>query len=330
VKGEVHKVNEHPNQDFIAWEQAETDGGEIAVLSLADGHGSDKHFLSHVGARFAVHVANNILCQFARATIGLSLTNVEIGTRRLPFQIVSEWKKCVEDDWKISERSKEAKRWLDNPEISRAIESSPLIAYGTTLLSVLVTAHFILYMHIGDGDIITIDAHGEVTEPVPPDERNFANEATSLCTSTAVQDFRIEFQRFGGNKAVPALIMLATDGYANSFLTRAGFYKVGSDIWQLIHANGETGLQTVEESLEAWLQRTTEMGSGDDITVGFLCCMSALQEEGSERKLVVLAGEESPLLPFQEASPSQQGIPGTPLDEQELDEPTEKRSTGRL
>jgi hypothetical protein len=326
VRGTIHRGNDLPNQDCIAWVQEETDIGEDTVLSLADGHGSEKYFLSHIGARIAVQVANDILYQFAQASAGLSLTDIKVGTERLPFQIVRQWRQLVEDDWNSPERLKEAEGWLDNPEIVRAAETSPLIAYGTTLLSVLVTERFILYLQIGDGDILAIDAHGEITEPVPPDGRNIANETTSLSNPTAMRDFRVEFRR--RDSSVPALIMLATDGYANSFLTRTGFHKVGSDIWQMIRADGEAGWQAVEKQLEGWLQRTTELGSGDDISVGLLCRMSALQEEGPERLPAATQGVGSPQVPFQEDALSQQGIPGTALGEEKLDESTEKRSAG--
>ncbi len=326
MRGSIHRGNDLPNQDCIAWVQKETDSGEVEVLSLADGHGSEKYFLSHIGARIVVQVANDLLYQFAQVSAGLSLTDIKVGIERLPFQIVRQWRQLVEDDWNSPERRKEAEGWLDNPEIVRAAETSPLIAYGTTLLSVLVTERFILYLQIGDGDILAIDAHSEITEPVPPDGRNIANETTSLSNPTAMRDFRVEFRR--RDSSVPALIMLATDGYANSFLTRTGFHKVGSDIWQMIRADGEAGWQAVEKQLEGWLQRTTELGSGDDISVGLLCRKSALQEEGPERLPAATQGVESPQVPFQEDAISQQGIPGTALGEEELDESTEKRSAG--
>jgi hypothetical protein len=66
----------------------------------------------------------------------------------------------------------------------------------------------------------------------------------------------------------PALILLATDGYPNSFRDEAGFLKVGTDILKTIRAEG---LGQVKDNLERWLSDSTHAGSGDDVTLGILC-----------------------------------------------------------
>ncbi len=96
----------------------------------------------------------------------------------------------------------------------------------------------------------------------------------------------------------------------------------------MIRTDGKAGWQTIEKQLEGWLQRTTELGSGDDISVGLLCRMSALQEEGPEKLPAATQGVGDSQVPLQEDAISQQGIPGTALGEEELDESTEKRSAG--
>ena len=62
----------------------------------------------------------------------------------------------------------------------------------------------------------------------------------------------------------PALILLATDGYANSYAEPAGFQAVGRDLLQGVRIQGAAW---VEEQLEGWLLATSAAGSGDDITV---------------------------------------------------------------
>ena len=66
--------------------------------------------------------------------------------------------------------------------------------------------------------------------------------------------------------APPALILLSTDGYSNSFQDEAGFLKVGSDLLHMIRTTAG-GLDMVKEHLVAWLTESTYAGSGDDITV---------------------------------------------------------------
>jgi hypothetical protein len=63
------------------------------------------------------------------------------------------------------------------------------------------------------------------------------------------------------------LILVATDGYANSFVNDAAFLRVGSDILDILRRDGA---QVVQDSLGDWLREASDAGSGDDITVGLL------------------------------------------------------------
>jgi hypothetical protein len=65
----------------------------------------------------------------------------------------------------------------------------------------------------------------------------------------------------------PALILLATDGYPNSFRDDPGFQQAGLDILKALRAEG---VSRVRNNLEGWLKDTTTVGSGDDVTLGIL------------------------------------------------------------
>ena len=67
---------------------------------------------------------------------------------------------------------------------------------------------------------------------------------------------------------LPALILVSTDGYANSFVDEAAFLQVGSDFLNVIRTDG---LAEVQANLETWLSGASQAGSGDDITLGILC-----------------------------------------------------------
>ena len=140
------------------------------------------------------------------------------------------------------------------------------LAYGATLLVVMVTVTFIIYWQVGDGDILTVADDGVVSRPLPPDEKLFGNETTSLCADRSWQEARTAFQVLAG--APPALILVASDGYANSYRDEAGFLRVGSDLLTLIRADG---LEAVAANLSDWLDEISRQGSGDDVTLGMLC-----------------------------------------------------------
>jgi hypothetical protein len=118
-------------------------------------------------------------------------------------------------------------------------------------------------VQLGDGDILTVSADGRVSgPPLAEDSRLLANETTSLCTAEAWTSVRLYFQPLAG--APPTLILLATDGYANSFVDAAAFEQVGADLLSAVRTQG---VDAVNAALPTWLADTSSSGSGDDITV---------------------------------------------------------------
>ncbi len=246
VRGAVHERNGLPNQDAIHWLPKSAEGSSI-VLAVADGHGSAKYSRSHIGASLAVESAALLVQDFIdRDFENLSLLKDAVEDW-LPRALVRKWVEVVTDDCKA------------NGEES-------IVAYGATLIVAAVSERFALYLQLGDGEILTVSESGEVTRPLARDDRLIANETTSLCAPDAWRDFRVSFQPL--NHSSPALILLSTDGYPNSFRHESGFFKVGSDILHMIR---EHGLAMVKDNLAGWLGDSTRAGSGDDVTLGILC-----------------------------------------------------------
>jgi len=183
----------------------------------------------------------------------------------------------VSERWKDSIRADLLRRPFSRAEIvllrraagdgaADAVRAEPLLAYGATLLAVLVTEACAVYLQLGDGDILSVSEAGEVRRPLPKDEKLFANETTSLCLDDAWRHVRVRVDAL--DQGPPPLIVVATDGYPNSFRDEKGFLKVGSDLLAMIRSEG---LQAVRDSLPGWLRETSRFGSGDDITVGLIC-----------------------------------------------------------
>jgi len=118
-----------------------------------------------------------------------------------------------------------------------------------------------------------------VERPLPPDPRLKRNETPPLCAGTsreplmppaaAVPEAWADFR----SRLVPlvpdgaALILLSTDGYANSFSSDEAFLRVGGDLLGMIRGNG---LEAVGGQLEGWLSEASRQGSGDDVTLGIV------------------------------------------------------------
>jgi hypothetical protein len=266
-----------PNQDAIRW-SPESGAGLPLVLAVSDGHGSAKCFRSDAGSRLAVATAAEVIQEFLDS---LSTPTSPSAIKRwaeenLPREIARRWREGVADhvsDNPLTNEELDRLETREDAEKRRQIALEPVLAYGATLLTVVVTGSFILYLQLGDGDILTVSEAGEVSKaPLPTDERLFANETTSLCTRDAWREFRTHFQVISG--ALPVLILVSSDGYGNSFRDEAGFLQVGADFLEMIRADG---LEAVSQGLETWLTEASQQGSGDDVTLGIICRMDAVQ-----------------------------------------------------
>lgn len=259
VRGAAHERSGMPNQDAICWRP---DSGSSLVLAVADGHGSSRYPRSHIGASLAVETATQLVHDFLTGQAdaeNLSLVK-RAAEEWLPRALVRAWREAVGEHIKANPLSE-----LELDALGRANGDLPK-AYGATIVTAAVTERFVLYLQLGDGEILTVSDQGAVSKPLVKDDRLFANETTSLCTADAWSDFRVSFQPITHEQ--PALILLATDGYPNSFRDEAGFLQVGPDILKTIRADG---LDHVKDNLERWLSDSTRAGSGDDVTLGILC-----------------------------------------------------------
>lgn len=255
-----------PNQDAVGiWPPGGS--GEALILVVADGHGGAAYTRSHVGAAYAVRIARRLLVKetLPRFPTGQDAPDLPRLKRDceewLPKLLVRRWQDAV---------LRHARRYPlpgQNPagdgQAEAAQRNGRLRHYGATLVAALLTPTLHLYLQLGDGDILLVGEDGEVSvPPLAADSRILANETTSLCGHQAWQDVRVHVQPI--LKDPPALVMLATDGYANSFVDYDAFTQVGGDLLAALVADGPAH---VASHLPDWLHATSAAGSGDDISV---------------------------------------------------------------
>ena len=260
VRGASHCRSGLPNQDAVRVTRCRDDRG--LLVALADGHGSAKSFRSQRGARLAVIVAQQVCGQL------FNLENPSQIKRwaedRMPHELVRRWREHVD---KLLQRQPFTPQELASLDAvsRRQVEAQPYLAYGSTLLAVVVAPTFILYLQLGDGDILTVSTQGNVERPMPRDDRLIANETTSLCSDKAWNEVRVSFQTLAGSP--PALILVSSDGYANSYRDDVSFKLVAQDVWVMLQDEGEAA---VKPHLHEWLSEASQQGSGDDISVGLI------------------------------------------------------------
>jgi serine/threonine protein phosphatase PrpC len=260
VRGAAHVRVGKPNQDAVDWWKGE-DG--TVVLAVADGHGSEACFRSDRGARFAVEAAigacADLAGRLAPMAIRDGMARGHLGGE-LAREIVRRWQRRVEED-----RAGEDGDGVEATNRRRPGPAGSTRAYGSTLIAALaVEAELVLLLQCGDGDVLAVAADGTVYRPVPADERSFGNETASLCLPEAWTEFRF---RLLDADELPTLLMLATDGYANSYAGDEAFREVAHDLSRAVDADGA---EVVAAALPRWLEETSAGGSGDDITAGLL------------------------------------------------------------
>ena len=285
VPGASHLRAGIPNQDAIMHVR-QSSARLPVIVSISDGHGSNKCFRSDRGSRFAVRIGARLLDELINGRhAALPPTEIEDRVRAsLPAEFVKRWRAAVEADLKREPfREEEFTRMIekDGERARRLVEANPYLAYGATSLSFLLTPAYALYLQLGDGEMITVSEQGEIGHPLPEDSRLLANETTSLCLDKAASDFRFAVHPHTDGD-LPALILLTTDGYYNSFSNIAGFHQVGSDLLQMLRE--EDGFSTVNRSVKGWLEEATAAGSGDDCTLAIICRMDALKASPSSGK----------------------------------------------
>lgn len=270
VCGVTHDRKGLPNQDAIRYIVKK--GNELPLaVAVSDGHGNPKSFRSEYGAQLATKVAGDILIRFLSESCNeknSDQTLINIQKLLIP-DIIKSWKKEVLDHFDQNPiLENERKNLTSKGELQSDTKnnlSDPILFYGTTLLAAGVSDSIIILLQLGDGDILTVDPCGRVAQPMPHDENLFADETTSLCLPNAEQYMRSVILKPKANQI--KLLLISTDGYSKSFIKDSDFLEVGPDFLDLLE---NEGISTVQDNLKKWLNETSRLGSGDDITLGIL------------------------------------------------------------
>lgn len=260
VKGATHERNGLPLQDSKRIEEV---SDHITILSVADGHGSDKCPRSDRGSLMAVNafcdVMRKYLLGYGQTSEGMTelvtFLNRE-GDIRFAQDVCEEWQARVKKSF-----YKDKDNSLVDSE-GKINWKRVYSLYGTTLLGMLITDTFVFSFQIGDGDInyITSDEISTLVEP----EKFFGTETHSLSKTDAWRKSVASVRRKNESDDAPYLYMLSTDGFSNSFVNEDEFHKTCREYYKMI---SEHGYEAVRDNLAKWLKETSELGCGDDITV---------------------------------------------------------------
>ena len=202
ARGTVHDSMGLPNQDASRHHHQQPDGPSVAAV--ADGHGHDRHFRSATGSAEAVRVACDAALDWAQAQAAQAQAQQPAGDAddagqllaaaqaRLVPDILRRWHAAVDADlalrpYTVDERQRMARH-----------RDGPSVPYGSTLLLAVVVRRWMVFVQIGDGDIVVIRPDGQCRTPLPPDGPQANWLTRSLCEPDALADFRVAVHDLAG------------------------------------------------------------------------------------------------------------------------------------
>lgn len=235
----------------------------MAVVVVADGHGSDNYPRTDRGSSFAVEATITAIREFVK-TVEDSVIDISEDSdsylEQLAKNILANWYAAVDADLekypfseeelsKVSDKYK--KRYMSGQRQEKA--------YGTTLIAVCQTRNYWFGMQIGDGKCVCISQDGSMYEPIPWDEDCQANITISICDSEAIEEFRYCFM-----KECPVATLMGTDGIDDSYADAEEMYVLYRSILAIF---AEHGRETGESEIQAFLPGLSRKGSGDDVSI---------------------------------------------------------------
>lgn len=265
--GASHVTRGLPNQDAAASCQL-ADGS--VLLCVADGHGSERYVRSDIGSRLATEVFIVLAEEFLSAAHSSPSDAKNTAEFTFPRMLDARWREAVTAHLAAhplegkppagSEATEEIAAPAEAPTVRTGADG--IQAYGSTLVGVAVSEGFVVGWQIGDGDLLIVDADGTPAAPLAPKNAELGGlETESLCQEDAWRHVRTHWSRLSAG--VPALILLSTDGLANSFTDRNEFLDFGRGVLARIR---EVGVDVAREQLRSWLQQAASY-SGDDASL---------------------------------------------------------------
>ena len=257
--GASHLKNTRPCEDAFALWSGSAGAEPCIAIAIADGHGDPRYDQSRTGAALAVQSAIEELVLFHR----MHMHDAPEHSLRTEFKAdfprrtSRHWREMVTEDF--------GRRSLATEEDSRS-GSSAYTRYGSTLIAASVVANTILVGQIGDGDVVLVRPDGTVECPIPGDLSLLGSETRSLSS----RDAHLLWRTATLDRGDGGVLIAATDGVSDSFDGSEGpeFLKF---VKSMVTRIDQYGIENVAGAMSGWLDRYSELASGDDMTLVFVC-----------------------------------------------------------
>lgn len=243
VQGASHIKTGKECQDYsLVWEDSYQ---KLKIAAVSDGHGSERHFRSAIGAKLACEAAMDTLRE-----IGSSIDAVDLKNSDLQAQI----SRCI------------CSRWIQAVETDIATQGTDvgIEAYGCTLIAYLQTSRFWVSLQIGDGLCVILNRRNYFRKPIKWDDRCVCGFTTSMCDKNAANEFRFAS---GLKRSIPKAVFLSSDGVDGTFGCKGELYVF---YWNILKSFLKDGYEKVKEDLPVTLSHFSEVGSRDDMSLAII------------------------------------------------------------
>lgn len=276
IRGFSHiQANKECQDNSLSW-QTES----YAAVIVCDGHGGEKYIRSADGSAIACEMGKRAIDEFMQSVYvkktlsnnyvsDLNSNNYDKLLSQLERSIIHCWNEEVINNYTEIPLDTDEKWEALSDNDKKALEKSPVKAYGTTFIATVITKDFCFVIKLGDGNanLILNDMTVFSPEELADDMLQF-NITTSMCNSDADVMFRHYFCNIlpGDEKSV-AGVLLSSDGVINCFRAEEAYHSFVENVYC---AYGEESIENAKSELEGALNVFSERGSGDDLSIAII------------------------------------------------------------
>ncbi len=292
------------------------DLNDCVIMACADGHGDYKCKYAARGAELATRIIVSEIEKYYRESTDIEELGETLNNNReeLSKRIVCSWVGAVLDDYKINnpedsgfasqykelrkystrifevrDGAMPAKEFKQLAEYRHTCEDAIYkitLLYGTTVNAVLMNSKLVFAIGIGDGDVIAVN--GKRVEWLLPFTPRFNSASYSLSGSfgSIIENFYAIYvpitsgRKITDNRFLPELVMIATDGLRNAFLSDEEFADKMLEIAAIFKkGNGYTFVKNSKQ----WLEERTKYGVTQDDISFCLCTKHNLKRKNRKK-----------------------------------------------
>lgn len=238
VVGYKNEIKNKVSQDYLKFENINNG----IICTIADGHSGDFFINSHKGSKFACESAIEVLKKFEGLDINKMKSLLE--DKILQNEICKQWRILVDKDM----RSSLPMVFKDN-----------YFKYGTTLLVAMIKEDYILYLKLGDGDILS-KQNNNIKKVLHSYKKNIVD---CLAEEKAYDKMIYKIIRHERNISN---VIIYSDGFENSFIS----YKTMIDEIDSTLTKFNKSIfsrMNLEKNYEEFLSKLSKNGSLDDISL---------------------------------------------------------------